>query len=347
MTVKPNVLIIDDNAVNLLLLATLTESVSGVPAVSFDDPLKACDWCQSNTPDLILVDYMMPGMNGHDFIRIVRKLPHCEDVPIVMVTTENEKAVRHEALSLGATEFLAKPVDIPECRSRIRNLLALRHSQNLNKDKAKLLEHEVLLATAAIVERERELIVRLSKAAEFRDPETGAHVQRMAHYSRIIAKKMGLSAEFQQLLLDAAPMHDVGKLGIPDHILLKPGRLDEDEMRIMRRHAEIGSVILAGSSAPLIQLGEEIARTHHEKYDGTGYPNSLVGEKIPLSGRIVAVADVFDALTSVRPYKKAWTDEDARQFLQDNAGGHFCPVCVTAFIDAWDEVMEVKASLQD
>ena len=194
MTAKPNVLIVDDNAVNLLLLATLTESVSGFPAISFDDPLKACEWCQSNTPDLILVDYMMPGLNGHDFIRNVRKLPHCMDVPIVMVTTENEKAVRHEALSLGATEFLAKPVDIPECRSRIRNLLALRHSQNLIKDRAKLLEHEVQLATAAIIERERELIVRLSKAAEFRDPETGAHVQRMAHYSRIIAKKMGLSA---------------------------------------------------------------------------------------------------------------------------------------------------------
>ncbi len=347
MTAKPNVLIVDDNAVNLLLLATLTESVSGSPAISFDDPLKACEWCQSNTPDLILVDYMMPGLNGHDFIRNVRKLPHCMDVPIVMVTTENEKAVRHEALSLGATEFLAKPVDIPECRSRIRNLLALRHSQNLIKDRAKLLEHEVQLATTAIIERERELIVRLSKAAEFRDPETGAHVQRMAHYSRIIAKKMGLSAEFQQLLLDAAPMHDVGKLGIPDHILLKPGRLDDDELRIMRRHAEIGSVILAGSSAPLIQLGEEIARTHHEKYDGTGYPNNLAGENIPLSGRIVAVADVFDALTSVRPYKKAWSDEDARKFLQDNASSHFCPICVAAFIDAWDEVLEVKASLQD
>ena len=344
---KPNVLIVDDNAVNLLLLATLTESVSGVPAVSFDDPLRAVDWCQSNTPDLILVDYMMPGLNGHDFIRLVRKLPHCMDVPIVMITTENEKAVRHDALSLGATEFLAKPVDLPECRSRIRNLLALRQSQNLIKDKAKLLEHEVRLATAAILDRERELIVRLSKAAEFRDPETGAHVQRMAHYSQIIAKKMGLSAEFQQLLLDAAPMHDVGKLGIPDHILLKPGRLDADELHIMRRHAEIGAQILAGSAAPLIQLGEEIARTHHEKYDGTGYPNNLAGENIPLSGRIVAVADVFDALTSERPYKKAWSDEHARQFLQDNAGSHFCPECVRAFISAWDEVMEVKASLLD
>ncbi|WP_245937076.1 HD domain-containing phosphohydrolase [Undibacterium pigrum] len=344
---KPIVLIVDDNAVNLLLLATLTESVSGVPAVSFDDPVTAAEWCQSNTPDLILVDYMMPGLDGHDFIRIVRKLPHCVDVPIVMVTTENEKTVRHEALSLGATEFLAKPVDVPECRSRIRNLLALRHSQNLIKDKAKLLEHEVRQATAAIIDRERELIVRLSKAAEFRDPETGAHVQRMAHYSRIIAKKLNLSVEFQQLLLDAAPMHDVGKMGIPDHILLKPGRLNEEEMIIMRRHAEIGAVILAGSSAPLIQLGEEIARTHHEKYDGTGYPNKLVGESIPLSGRIVAVADVFDALTSERPYKKAWSDESAQQFLQDNAGSHFCPVCVAAFIESWDEVMEVKAKLLD
>ncbi|GGC65500.1 HD domain-containing phosphohydrolase [Undibacterium terreum] len=341
------VLIVDDNSVNLLLLAKLAESVTGTPAVTFEDPVKAVEWCKVNEPDLILVDFMMPKMNGHDFIRAIRTLPCCDDVPIVMVTTENEKAVRHEALEIGATEFLAKPVDVPECRSRIRNLLALRHAQNLLRDEKKLLQYEVEIATAAIVERERELILRLSKAAEFRDPETGAHVQRMAHYSKLIAKRLGMPASFQQLLLEAAPMHDIGKLGIPDYILLKPGKLTDAEMAIMRHHPTIGANILEGSDIPLLQLGEEIARTHHEKFDGTGYPLGLSGENIPLSGRIVAVADVFDALSSERPYKKAWSPERAKSFLMESAGTHFCPVCVNAFIGAWDEAMEIKSTFTD
>ncbi len=341
------VLIVDDNTTNLVLLSALAKAAAEVDVMTFEHPLKAIEWCQINSPDLVLVDFMMPDMNGHQFIGQFRTFKNCADVLIVMVTTENEKSVRKEALSLGATEFLSKPVDPSEFRLRIKNLLALRHAQNLLKDQAKHLQHEIALATASILEREKELILRLSKAAEYRDPKTGAHILRMAHYSVLIAKCLHLPPEYQQTLLEAAPMHDIGKLATPDHILLKPGRLDADEMTIMKKHAEIGAEILSGSNAPLIQLAAEIAGAHHEKFDGSGYPAGLAGDDIPLSGRIVAVADVFDALTSERPYKKAWLLDDARQYIADNVGSHFCPTCAHAFLDAWPGVLRIRAQFPD
>ncbi len=194
-----------------------------------------------------------------------------------------------------------------------------------------------------MVERERETVIRLSRAAEFRDPETGAHILRMAHFSQIIARGMGLSESDQYLLLEAAPMHDIGKVGIADKILLKPGRLEPEEFEIMKRHATIGYELLQGSSSRVLQTGAEIARGHHEKFDGSGYPQGLKGEEIPIFSRIVAVADVFDALTSERPYKKAWDVEAAVDFLKAGSGSHFDPECVTAFLNAWDDVQEVRA----
>ena len=343
----PKVMIVDDSPLNLLLMSKLAESVTGTPACTYDDPAAGLKACATAQPDLILVDYMMPGMDGHEFIRLVRRIPDCADVPIVMVTTENEKQVRQEALELGATEFLAKPIEVNEYRIRLRNLLALRRTHNLLKDQAALLQHEVERATSSIRAREKELIVRLSRAAEHRDPETGAHVLRMAHYSRLIAEKLGLTADYQALILDAAPMHDIGKLGIPDAILLKPGPLTEAEMRIMRKHPKIGARILAGSDAPSIRLAEEIAMTHHEKYDGTGYPRGLKGGEIPLAGRIVAVADVLDALTSERPYKKAWPSEEARTYIAERSGTQFCPHCVEAMLAGWEQVLEIKRSYAD
>jgi len=341
------ILIVDDNKTNLLLLSSLAESATGMACACYEDPIEALYACDKSAPDLVLVDYRMPNLSGNDFIRLFRQTKGCADIPIVMVTTENDREVRQEAFTLGATEFLAKPIDSIEFRLRVRNLLALSQAQILLSDRAKLLQHEVEKATQSTIQRERELIVRLSKAAEFRDPETGAHIIRMAHYSKLIAEKLGLPQEFQQLLLEAAPMHDVGKLATPDYILLKPGRLDEDEMVIMRRHSEIGAQILSGSESSLIQLAEEIAATHHEKFDGSGYPKGLVGDAIPLAGRIVAVADVFDALTSERPYKRAWGMNDAQQFLREHIGTHFCPRCTNAFLDAWDEVLTIRSHFPD
>jgi putative two-component system response regulator len=341
------VLIVDDNSTNLLLLSALAQTVAGSRPITFEDPVEALGWCSCNMPDIVLVDYMMPDVDGLEFIRRFTAMPGRSDVPIIMVTTENEKAIRHEALALGATDFLAKPVDTIEFRTRVRNLLALRRSQRMLRDRAMLLQTEIECAVETVIQSERELILRLSRAVEYRDSETGAHVSRMSHYSALIAKELLLPEEFQQMILLAAPLHDVGKIGIPDHILLKPGRLDEAELTIMRQHPDIGGRLLGGSASPLVQLAAEIAASHHEKFDGTGYPRGLVGEAIPLSGRIVAVADVFDALTSTRPYKEAWTPEAARKFILENSGSHFCSLCVMAFFGAWREIIEIKARFPD
>lgn len=340
--------IVDDNDTNLMLFEQIALRVADDVSVEcFADPVKALDDARSNLPDLILVDYMMPVMDGHEFLAAVRKLPGGRDVPIVMVTAAGERSVRQKALELGATDFLTKPVDPTEVRVRLNNLLALRRSHLRLSDRNRWLADEVRKATQAIFAREHELVVRLSRAAEFRDPETGGHIQRMAHYSELIARGLGLAPDLCDLILRAAPMHDVGKLGIPDGILLKPGRLDEQEFRVMKRHPEIGHAILDGSASQLIAMGAEIALTHHEKWDGTGYPKGMAGQDIPLTGRVVAVADVFDALTSERPYKLAWSVERARDFLVEGKETHFDPACVDAFLAAWDEVLTIKARFVD
>lgn len=340
--------IVDDNDTNLMLFEQIALRVAeDVTVECFADPLRALEDARAHLPDLVLVDYMMPGMDGHQFLSEVRKLPGGRDVPILMITAAGERSVRQKALELGATDFLTKPVDPTEVRVRLVNLLALRRSHLRLSDRNRWLAEEVRKATQAIGAREHELVVRLSKAAEFRDPETGGHIQRMAHYSELIARGLDLAPDVCEMIFRASPMHDVGKLGIPDGILLKPGRLDVNEFEVMKRHALIGHAILDGSASQLIAVGAEIALSHHEKWDGSGYPNRLAGEAIPLSGRIVAVADVFDALTSARPYKQPWTVEAARQFLIDGRGSHFDPACVDAFLAAWDQVLAVKAKFAD
>ncbi len=342
------VFIIDDDDTNLMLAEQIVLR-TGVATVidTFLDPIEAVARCAETMPDLVLVDYMMPGMDGHEVVRRLRALPAARDVPIVMLTAANERSVRQKALELGATDFIAKPIEPSEVKARLSNLMALRRSHLQLRDRNAWLADEVRRATKAVVDREEELIVKLSRAAEFRDPETGAHISRMAHFSRLIAAALGQSEEECDLILRTAPMHDVGKLGIPDGILLKPGRLNPAEMDVMRRHPRIGYSILDGGDSRLIRLGAEIALTHHEKFDGTGYPDGLRGEEIPLPGRIVAIADVFDALTSERPYKPAWEVTKARSFLQDNSGSHFDPACVEAFMAVWAEVLLVRERFAD
>jgi len=342
-----HVLIIDDHQTNVTLLALLSRKIEGVTPVEFTDPLAALAWCETNEPDLVLVDYMMPELDGLAFIQRFRALRGKSSTPVVMITADTESEIRYRALESGANDFLTKPVDKVELTARVRNMLALRKSQLQLANRAAWLADEVRKATAEIQAREREVIYRLSRAAEYRDPETGAHILRMAHYARHIAANLGLPSAELDLLLDAAPMHDVGKMGTPDHILLKPGRLEPDEMVTMRQHAEIGAMILEGSASPLLQTAAMIAITHHEKFDGSGYPKGLKGEDIPLFGRIVAVADVFDALTSARPYKPAWELERATDYLRENAGSHFDPRCVEAFFERWDDVLAIRDRYQD
>jgi putative two-component system response regulator len=341
------VLIVDDSDINLTLIKHLVLKLGDCTPVLFAQPFKALAWCQSNLPDLLIVDYMMPELDGQEFIQAFRSLPGRDEIPVLMVTANDQKEVRYQALQGGANDFLTKPIDRVEFSARVRNMLALRTGQKYLADRALHLTSLVDEQTVLLRQREQELILRLSRAAEFRDPETGAHIQRMALYSQLIARELGLDEQQQKLLLEAAPMHDVGKIGIPDQILLKPGRLTPEEFDIMKDHARLGYELLLDSSSEILQAGAEIAYTHHEKWDGSGYPQGLAGEAIPLFGRIVAVADVFDALTSERPYKPAWPLEKAVDLLSEGKGQHFDPTCVDAFLGAWPEVLKIRERLQD
>lgn len=341
------VLIIDDTEINLILFSALVKKLDDCEAVPFGNAKDALQWAKDNVPDLVIVDYMMPDLDGLEFIRLIREVAGRKMVPVLMITANDQKEIRYRALDIGANDFLTKPVDKVEFLARAKNMLSLNQARKQLADHASWLAGEVRKATKEIVERERETVYRLSKAAEYRDPETGAHILRMAHFSQLIAREMGLSLEDQSLLLEAAPMHDIGKVGIADKILLKPGRLDHEEFEVMKQHAMFGYELLKGSSSRVLHAGAEIARGHHEKFDGSGYPAGLKGEEIPIFSRIVAVADVFDALTSERPYKKAWTLEAAVDFLNDGAGTHFDPECVKAFLNAWEDVMAVRDRYQE
>jgi putative two-component system response regulator len=339
--------IVDDAPITVALLKKLVSQLPDAAPQGFTSALDGLDWCARNDPDLVIVDYLMPEIDGLEFAKRFRELPEKADTPLLMVTAAGDRDIKNRALRLGINDFLHKPFDQVELQARARNMLALRSSQKKLANRALLLSDEVAKATAAITAREHETLLCLGRAAEHRDPETHEHIIRMSNYSRLIAVRLGLSHEQCELLLRAAPLHDIGKIGTPDHILLKPGKLTPEEFEIMKQHTVIGQRILANSSSPILRAGAEIAYSHHEKFDGTGYPQGLKGHDIPLYGRIVAVADVFDALTSERPYKKAWEIDRACELLRSNSGKHFDPVCVEAFFDVWNEVIAIKESYRD
>lgn len=339
--------IIDDSEINRVLFGALVGKLDACHAELFRTPGDGLAWCLADAPDLVVVDYMMPEMDGIEFISRLRASPGMEELPVLMITASDDRGVRHEALRRGATDFLTKPVDHVEFSTRVRNMLALSAGRKKLADRAAWLAEEVAKATEAVHAREQELLIRMSRAAEFRDPETGAHILRMAHYSRLIAEALELPADDCLRIFQAAPMHDIGKIGIPDHILLKPGRLTPEEFEVMKRHARIGYELLKGSESTILQAGATIAVSHHERFDGRGYPYGVAGEAIPRYGRIVAVADVFDALTSKRAYKPAWSLEDAATFLREQSGIHFDPACVAAFFSRWEAVLAVHARYRD
>jgi putative two-component system response regulator len=344
---KQNILIVDDTALNLKLLLTIANKLENSEAHGFTDPMAALDWLADNPVGLVVVDYMMPQLDGLEFIARVRGMPATRSTPIVMITANEDKGICYQALETGASDFLPKPVDPLEFLARAKHMLALNAAQLALADRAAWLAAEVERATAEIRSRERETLIYLAKAAEYRDGTTGSHIQRMAHYAQLIAKGLGLDTAHQELLVDASAMHDIGKVAIPDRILLKGGKLDPDEFEIMKQHATYGYELLRDSQSRVLQAGAEIALSHHEKFDGSGYPQGLAGEAIPLNGRIVAVADVFDALTSERPYKKAWTVEAAADHLRAGAGTHFDPRCVDALLSQWPQVLQVKEQFSD
>lgn len=342
------ILIVDDQSTGRRILEEIVRGIDDTLQIaSFSDPRDALGQARGRVPDLILTDYRMPEMNGVEFIKRLRALPGCAEVPIVVITVVGDRSVRYEALNAGATDFLTRPLDQYECMSRCRNLLKLRHQQCMIQDRAQWLERQVEIATRQIVLRERETLLRLARAGEYRDQDTGNHVIRMSRYTRAIADYLGLSEADCDEIEFASPMHDIGKIGVPDHILLKPGRLEPGEWEIMKTHTVIGHQILADSDSRYIQVGAIIALSHHEKYDGSGYPYGLAGEAIPLQARIVAVADVYDALRSHRPYKEPWSRERAVEFIGEQRGRHFDPACVDAFTRQLDLIFAIEEQFTD
>jgi two-component system response regulator RpfG len=342
------VLIVDDESTGRTILGKIIQQAEeDVRVEAFDNPLQALDWLDSNHPDLIITDYRMPDINGVELIKQIRAKPACQDIPIMMITVVSEKSVRYDALEAGATAFLTRPIDQIECRTSCRNLLKLHEQQSIIQDRADWLARQVEAATQQIVAREQETLLRLAKAGEYRDEVTGNHVVRMAKYSRQIAEALGLSEKECDEIEYASPMHDIGKIGIQDNILLKPGKFDQQEWMTMQQHTIIGHSILSNSQSRYIQTGSIIALNHHERFDGTGYPNGIAGKDIPLVARIVAVADVYDALISPRPYKMPWAVKDAHDYLQKHAGTQFDPICIEAFFERIDNITDVQNTFRD
>lgn len=333
-------LILDDSEMNNLLVVQALKPVIDCEPVAFTCPIEALAFLRANVDriGIVITDYEMPQLTGLEVISAARTVQGFEHVPIVMITSLDQRSLRHQALRMGATDFLTKPCDPVEIQARVTNLLKISAAHRLEQDRAAWLAREVAAAVSVIEEREREIITLLMRAAEHRDTDTGDHIARVAGYVGIIARNIGLAPADVQKLKLASTMHDVGKIGIPDSILLKKGPLSTAERAEMEQHAERGRQILEGSTSDVVRVAAEIAESHHERWDGTGYPRKLCGTAIPLSGRIVAVADVFDALVSKRPYKAAWPLVRARAFVEAEAGRHFDPDCVEAFLAGWDEV---------
>jgi two-component system response regulator RpfG len=344
----PLVVVIDDEFTSRLILDKVLRSVQkNITVKTFSDPITALAWIKINQPDLIIVDYMMSGMTGLEAVQQMRRMYTLEGVPIVVVTSLEERDIKYQVLESGATDFIIKPIDPYECRVRCRNMLHMRQQQKIILNRSQTLEQRVAEATKQIFQREQETLLRLAKAGEYRDEETGNHIVRMAKYSRLIAEGLGLEEDQCDLIELAAPMHDIGKIGIPDYILLKPGRLTSEELGIMKTHPLIGYQILQNSPSKYLSLGAEIALSHHEKYDGSGYPHGAKKDEIPLAARIVSVADVFDALTSRRPYKTPWSNDAGLEYLTSNRGMHFDPDCVDVFVAQFNKVSLIQQQMQD
>ncbi|MFF0922150.1 HD domain-containing phosphohydrolase [Rhizobium leguminosarum] len=331
-------LIVDDSESSLLALETAVCGFAGCVVESFTNPLEALARCREVDFDVVLVDYMMPEMNGIEMIRRLRRQPGYEDVPVVMITSQAKRSVRLEALEAGATDFLAKPFDPLELQARVLNLMALHKAQLALADRAKSLDMAFRHATEQADMREQEIIWCLAQAMASRDGNTGDHIERVANIAELIAEGLGLDRIQRRNIYLAAPLHDIGKIAIPDAILQKPGKLERHEIERMREHVPIGVAILANSSAELSRVATAIIAGHHEKWDGSGYPKGLSGDAIPIEARIVAVADVFEALCSDRPYKQAWPIDQAYEEIIACSGSHFDPACVAAFRRKWPAI---------
>ncbi|QEG38067.1 HD domain-containing phosphohydrolase [Roseimaritima ulvae] len=363
------VLILDDEMANVRVLKRFLESAGYTNIQTSTDSTTAMGWLEQQRPDLLLLDVMMPDVSGIDLLGQIRQHPRLRFLPVLIVTANTDNETKRTCLSLGATDFLAKPVDPNDLLPRVRNTLVTRSFQNQLARYAQQLEQRVKDRTRELEFSRREVVECLARAAEYRDTETGNHVVRVGRFAGIIAKRMGFTADEVSNIELAAQLHDVGKIAIPDAVLHKPGRLDPDEFAYIKRHAAIGHSIirahspretealrrhvmaggqlLAAQSSPLLRLASTIALSHHERWDGTGYPLGLKGEDIPPEARITSVADVYDALSSARPYKDAMPREKCFQILEEGRGTQFDPRVLDAFFESSEEVIQVQLELVD
>lgn len=320
------VLVVDDEPANLRVLKQiLNDEYRLIFAKSGGEALRLAE---QKTPDLILLDIMMPDMTGLEVCKTLKTQPTTAAIPVIFVTALSDETDEAQGFELGAVDYITKPVSKAVVRARVRTHLSLVQAQELRATRLQIIQ-------------------RLGRAAEFKDNETGMHVMRMSHYSRVLALAYGFSESRADMLLHAAPMHDVGKIGIPDSIMLKPGKLTAEEFEEMKKHPQIGAEILGEEDSDLISLAKKVALAHHEKWDGTGYPEGLKGEAIPIEGRIVAVADVFDALTSKRPYKEAWSVDETLSFMRDQKDKHFEPRLIELLEQELDAILAIKARFKD
>lgn len=339
---QARIVIVDDEPANLKLLDKLLQSQGYRNLVLISDPRDVLGAYQQVRPDLILLDINMPHLDGYQVMAGLKALNDPLAPPIVILTAQHGRDGLLKALASGARDFIPKPFDRTELLMRVRNLLDAQLAHRLVHDQKVVLEDMVRARTEALNLTRLQVVQRLGRAAEYRDNETGLHIIRMSQFSALLAQSMGWSAADCDLMLHASPMHDVGKIGIPDGILLKPGKFAPHEWDIMKTHATIGGDILDDANSDLLRLAREIALSHHEKWDGSGYPLGLAGADIPQSGRIVAVADVFDALTSQRPYKLAWTVEASVAYIVDNQGLHFDPDVVAHFQKILPQLLAIR-----
>lgn len=321
MTEKQSLLLVDDEPTNLRVLRTvLQEQYRLLFAKSGEEALQLL---QKEQPDLILLDVMMPGLTGFDVCARLKANPATSAIPVIFVTALKDEMDETKGFELGAVDYITKPISPAVVRARVKTHLSLVQARELKQTRLQVIQ-------------------RLGRAAEYKDNETGLHVMRMSHYAQVIALAYGFSEQKAEDLLHAAPMHDIGKIGIADNILLKPGKLTADEYKEMQKHPLIGAEIIGDCDSDLLKMAKAVALYHHEKWDGSGYPFGLSGEQIPIEARIVALSDVFDALTSARPYKQAWTIEETLQHIRAQKGQHFEPVLVDLLEQNLQHILEIK-----
>jgi len=333
---RSRILVVDDHPGNVMLLRGLLAQDGYEHVRDLSDPREVVSVVGAWNPDLILLDLHMPHVDGHTLLAELRMQRWISFLPILVLTADTTVEAKRRALDAGASDFLVKPFDLIEVTLRVRNLLFARKLHLQLLEEQSLLERRVAERTEELAASQREIIERLALAAEFRDYNTGLHTQRVGNLSARIASALGLTDREMEVIRLAAPLHDIGKIGIPDDILLKPGPLTDQEYLVIKQHVTIGASILSGGTTELLHLAEKVALTHHERWDGTGYLG-LVGEQIPQSARIVSVADVYDALTSVRPYKSAWSHEQSVEEITRLSGSHFDPKVVDAFLQTMQE----------